>query len=84
MAIFTAEQKKFIVKVFGRNPSLSSVRREFLFYFKITERLHARLFSIVNSRFVQNESVLQKKRTTGFEPLKGTPKKIEQDQIFVS
>ena len=77
--IFTAEQKRFIVKVFDRNFLPASVRREFL-HFKIAEReaskLHVHVSSSVNLSFEQNDSVLRKKRTAGCESVKRSPEKI--------
>ena len=78
---FTIEQKRFIVKTFGRNPLPASVRREFLLYFKITERdaskLHDQLFSIANSSFDQNDHIFRKNWTASSKPPKRSKEKFE-------
>ena len=38
LKMFTNDQKKFIVKAFGRNPSPTKVRRDFPLHFKIEGR----------------------------------------------
>ena len=76
--INSAEQKRFIVKAFGSNPSPTSERREFLFHIMITRRdaskINSHLFSNVNTIFEQNDN--RTKRTAGCEPSKRSPEKI--------
>ena len=82
MTKFTEEQKKFIVKAFGKSPSTSIVRREFIRQCKITGRQASKLFphhfSRVNASFEKNGTIHRKARTTTPAPIKRSPEKIEE------
>ena len=84
VAIFTVEQKRFIVKAFSRNPSPDSMSRKFLLHFKIIGRyankLHSHLFSTVN--FVHDDSILRKKRTPACESPNWSPDKIKMFKLL--
>jgi hypothetical protein len=59
--MFTIEQKIFVVQEFGRNPSPTKFRREFLLHFKIKGRAKLkytrRHFINVNEKFEKHGSV---------------------------
>lgn len=59
--MFTDDQKKFIVKAFGRNPSPTKVRRDFLLHFKIKGRAKLKYtrrdFININEKFEKHGTV---------------------------
>ena len=67
---FTLEQKRYIVKAFGRNTSPAAVRREFLLHYHITGRAASKyptnIFTRVNISFEQNNSVFRKKKMSEY------------------
>lgn len=83
--MFTEDQKKFIVKAFGRNPSPTKVKKEFLREFQIAKgrastdyKLYQ--FSRVNKEFEKRGSVHSKQRIR--PKTKRTEEKKEEVESF--
>ena len=67
--IFTKEEKRFIVKSFGRNPSPTKVRQDFLRHYNVQkgrkrDEYKPYHFARVNKEFEKNSSVTEKSKKT--------------------
>ena len=84
--MFTEEQKKFIFKAFGRNPSPTKVKQEFLREYKIekgrpTAKYKFYQFCRVNKKFEKRGSVVRKQMVAK-KTKRTEAKKEEVERLF--